>query len=58
MNDTASFIWAIAIIMLATLGAINIIDMAKAKPKDVQCSVLFKDFNGNKHEIVGTGTVW
>jgi hypothetical protein len=57
MSDTGSFLAAVAMIMLVTLGMTQIID--KIKPAVVKdCSITFKDYNGNKHTYVGRGEVF
>jgi len=57
MNDTFSCIAAVFCIIMFTLGATQIVDQIKG-PQVSACSVTFKDFNGNKHQYIGTGEVW
>jgi len=57
MNDTFSFLAAVFCIMMFTLGATQIVDQIKG-PQVTACSITIKDFNGNKHQYIGTGEVW
>jgi hypothetical protein len=56
MTDTQSFLLAVTIIMLATLGVTRIVDHVKG-PVVSACEITFKDFNGNKHMYIGKGKV-
>jgi hypothetical protein len=57
MSDTLSCVAAVACIMMFTLGATQIVDQVKG-PVVSACEITFKDFNGNKHQYIGTGEVW
>jgi hypothetical protein len=56
MSDTGSFLAAVAMIMLVTLGMTQIIDKVKG-PMVSACEITFKGFDGNKHTYIGRGEV-
>ena len=58
MSDTTTFLIAVLTLVLAANGFFKFWDLATAKPETVACSITLKDFNGNKHQIIGEGEIW
>jgi len=57
MDDTSSFLAAVACIIMFALGCTQIVDQVKG-PEVSACSITFKGYDGNKHQYIGTGEAW
>jgi hypothetical protein len=57
MNDTQSFLVAVACLMVLALAGTRIVDFVVG-PQVRECSITFSDSTGNRHQFIGKGEVW